>query len=292
MANQILENGYEAQYLRILHDISTTGKKKADRTGVGTRSIWTSYMKIDLAQGFPLLTTRFIAFRLAFEETMFFLRGLTDTKLLEEKKVNIWKGNTTREFLDKRNLAHLAEGDMGKGYGFQWRNFMGEEDSQGVDQIEELIAGLRRDPDSRRHLVTAWNPKQLPDMALPPCHCLWQCFVEGKTINMLFFMRSSDFYHGAPTNVASYALILHLLAHLLGYEAGELVYMAGDVHLYETQMEVVTEQLGRTPDNPLPRIRFKKTFTTLEEMLSLNFEDVELVNYEHQGRLKKVEMAI
>lgn len=285
-------NTFEMQYLTILADIKDNGISKFDRTGTGTRSIWTAYMKMNLQHGFPMITTRFVPFRLAFEETMFFLRGLTDTKELEKRNIKIWTGNTTREFLDSAGLPHLPEGDMGKGYGFQWRNFMGDDGSQGVDQIKDLLDGLKNDPNGRRHIVSAWNPKQLKEMALPPCHCFWQCNVVNGKLNLMFYMRSSDFYHGIGFNIASYALITHLFAKLLGLEVGDLVYMAGDVHLYETQLEVVQEQLTRTPIDTLPTINFKKDFSTLEEMLSLEFEDVELVGYEHRGKLKKVPMAV
>lgn len=285
-------NTFDYKYLEIVKEILEEGSVKGDRTGTGTRSIFGTFLKHDLNEGFPLLTVRHIPFRIAFEETMFFLRGLTNTKLLEEKNIFIWQGNTTREFLDKRGLTHLPEGEMGKGYGFQWRNFGGTEDSQGVDQLQDLVVSLRDNPNSRRHLISAWNPKQEPETTLMPCHILHQYYVANGKLSCAFYMRSSDFYHGKPFNMASYALITHLLAKLLGLGVGKLTYMAGDTHLYTTQLEVAAELLDRKPKENLPTFVIKKNYSTLDEMLALNFEDVEIVGYDHSGKQRKIAMAV
>lgn len=282
----------EFQYLDIMTDILYNGNLCADRTGVGTKSLFGTQMRFDLSKGFPLFTTRFIGFRIAFEETMFFLRGDTDTKKLESKNISIWKGNTSRDFLDKKGLTTLPEGDMGKGYGWQLRNFNGTESNNGFDQLSYLINNIKNKPSDRRHFISYWNPLQvLEEAALPPCHISYNCQVVGNKLNACFYMRSSDFYHGAPTNIAGYAYLTHLIAKLTGYEPGTLVYMAADTHLYLSQFEVVEQQLKNTP-KPFPQLVFKKQFDSLEEALQLEYSDIEMVGYEHCGKLKKIDMAI
>lgn len=281
----------ENQYLNLMRNILDYGFEKVDRTGIGTKGIFGAMMSFDLARGFPLFTTRQISFRIAFEEIMFFLRGETDTKILEEKKILIWKDNTTREFLDSRGLSHLPEGDMGKGYGFQLRRFGETATSQGVDQLVYLINNIKSNPYDRRHMISYWNPQQLKDAALPPCHTTYYCQVEDNKLNGLFWMRSSDVYHGAPYNVAGYAFLTHLLAKLTGYIPGKLVYMSADAHLYKTQFEVVNEQLGKTP-LPFPQINFNKEIKNLDEALSLSYQDINIEGYNHCGKLKKVDMAV
>lgn len=282
----------ENQYLNLMKEILAHGDERMDRTGVGTKSIFGTQMRFDLSKGFPLLTTRFISFRIAFEEIMFFLRGETDTKKLEMKNISIWKGNTSREFLDARGLHHLADGDMGKGYGWQIRNFGGTDGSPGFDQLTYLINNIKNNPYDRRHYMNYWNPSQvLTEAALPPCHLSTNCQISNGKLNLCFYMRSSDVYHGLPTNIAVYAFLTHLLAKLTGYEPGTLVYMAGDTHLYMSQLEVVKEQLQKTP-LPFSEFKFKKEFTSLDEALKLTYEDVEIVNYQHQGKLKKIPMAV
>lgn len=272
------------QYKNIIQEILENGVDSDDRTGVGTRSIWGCTMRFDLTLGFPITTVRFAPIRAVFEETMFFLRGQTDTKILEDKGINIWKGNTTREFLDGRGLYYLPEGDMGKGYGWQTRFFNGTEDDPGVDQLKNLVEGLRNDPNSRRHLISMWNPSQLHEASLPPCHLIHQYKIVNGRLNSLFYMRSSDFVLAScGFNVPSYALINHMLAKLLGLEVGELVYMAGDVHIYNNHLERAKELLNREP-LPLPKLNIKKDIKTLDDMLSLEFEDIELVGYQHHGK--------
>lgn len=291
-------------YLDLLQDILDNGFDKKDRTGIGSRSVFGRSLRWDLSKGFPIITTRKISFRIAFEETMFFLRGERDTKKLEEKNILIWKGNTTREFLDNRGLTHLDEGDMGYGYSHQWRNFGGtdavlldgillEPERRGVDQVVKLIDGICKDPFSRRHIITAWNPQQIDETPLPPCHILQQYQVtpDGR-LNSCFIMRSNDVYLGLPTNIMGYAFLNYAFAKLVGLEPGELVYFGGDVHLYHNQLEVVKMQLERKPIEPLPKLIFKKDFSNLDELLLLQYNDVELVGYNHHPALPKVEMAV
>lgn len=281
-------------YLQLLQDVLDNGFAKDDRTGVGSISVWGRVLHWNLAEGFPIITTRKVSLRIAFEETMFFLRGERQTKLLEEKGINIWKGNTTREFLDKRGLHWLEEGDMGYGYSHQWRNFGGVDGSHsGVDQIRELVEGIRKDPFSRRHIVSAWNPQQVQYTPLPPCHILHQYQVTpDNKLNSSFLLRSNDVPFGLPYNIMGYALLNILFAKLLGYEPGTLVYMGNDVHIYKNQVDMVKEQLTREPF-PLPKLIVKKELKTLEDLLSLEYTDLELVGYEAHPDIKdKPKMAV
>jgi thymidylate synthase len=272
----------------LLTDIVDNGIDKPDRTGVGSRAVFGRMLRWDLAQGFPIQTTRKVPLRIAFEETMMFLRGISDTKVLEEKNINIWKGNTSREFLDRRGLTYLAEGDMGRGYGVQWRDWQSiNEDGYSIqytDQIADLLEGMKKDPYSRRHVVTGWNPGELSQMALPPCHMLHLYSIEGDftinegKLNNCFVMRSNDVPFGLPFNIASYALINHIFAKHLGLTPGELVYFGWDVHIYQNQMEMVGEILDRTP-RPLPQLVIKKDLPKFEDILALQWEDIELVGY-------------
>lgn len=288
-------------YQDLLRDILENGFEKDDRTGIGSMSVWGRSLRWNLADGFPILTTRKVSLRIAFEETMFFLRGDRQTKKLERKGIKIWSGNTTREFLDDRGLDWLEEGDMGYGYGHQWRNFGGWDAGQcldewkyeGVDQVRNLIDGIRRDPFSRRHIVSAWNPQQIHESALPPCHILHQYQVtpDGK-LNSSFLLRSNDVPFGLPYNIMGYALLNHIFAKHLGYEPGELVYFGNDVHIYKNQVEMVREQLQRKP-YPLPTFVIEKHLPTFESMMNLRFSDVTLKGYKAHPDIKsKPKMAV
>lgn len=290
-------------YIELLEDVIINGVDKPDRTGVGSRAVFGRMLRWDLAQGYPLQTTRRVPLRIAFEETMFFLRGETNTKLLETKNINIWKGNTSREFLDKRGLTYLPVGDMGKGYGYQWRHWEGVNpdymaEPLETDQIAQLLDGLKKDPYGRRHIVTGWNPGQLHEMALPPCHMLHMYSVEGDftvnegKLNNCFVMRSNDVPFGLPFNIASYALINHIFAKHLGLIPGELVYFGWDVHIYQNQMKMVEEILERKP-RPLPQIVIHKDLPKFEDILALQWEDIELIGYDpHPDVKNKPEMAV
>lgn len=291
-------------YKELLTDIIQNGVDKPDRTGIGSRAVFGRILRWDLSKGFPLLTIRKVPMRIAFEETMFFLRGETQTKLLEEKNINIWKGNTSREFLDKRGLSNLPEGDMGKGYGYQWRHW--ESINKDVyfgwpketDQIADLLSGLKKDPYGRRHVVTGWNPGQLHEMALPPCHMLHMYSVEGDftinqgSLNNCFVMRSNDVPFGLPFNIASYALLNHIFAKHLGMTPGELVYMGWDVHIYQNQMDMTYEMLEREP-RALPKLIIHKDLATFDDILALQWEDIEIIGYDpHPDVKNKPEMAV
>lgn len=283
----------ENSYLSIMRQILDEGVDiENDRTGVGTRSIFGAQMAFDMEDGFPLLTTRRIAFRIAFEEMMWFLRGQTDSKILEEKKITIWRGNTTREFLDARGLHHLPEGDAGKNYSWQLRNFNGSSAGQGYDQLAAIVDGIQKDPASRRHFVSYWNPQQvLTEAALPPCHVSWAVQVAGGRLNLSFQMRSNDFYLGNPTNIAGYGFLLHALAALANCRPGKLVFQGSDVHLYKNQLANAEIQVTRSPLQ-LPRLSITRRLETLQDLLALQYCDVQILDYAHHPDLPKVEMAI
>jgi len=300
-------------YLNLMKEIMETGVDRSDRTGVGTRAVFGKTLSFKLADGFPMITTRKTPFRIAFEETMFFLRGETDTKKLEEKKINIWKGNTTREFLDNRGLTYLPEGDMGKGYGYQWTKWekydivnycdsdIEENDSETfhgaqvnvsyINQVKNVIEGIKSNPYDRRHIIQAWNPGQLDEMALPPCHLYNQYVVMDGKLNSSFVMRSNDVYHGLPFNIMSYAFLNIAIAKICNLEPGELVYFGNDVHLYTSQFEVVKEQLTREP-RALPKLIIKKDIKSYEDLCSLEYADIEIVGYDPHPALTKIEMAV
>ena len=304
-------------YIDLLQDIIDNGVDKPDRTGVGSRAVFGRTLRWNLSEGFPAITVRKVSPRFAFEETMFFLRGETNTKLLEEKNINIWKGNTTREFLDSRGLYHLPEGDMGKGYGYQWRHWESVDNmnpvyqnSNGfksevitgrlfeVDQVARVLEDLKNDPYSRRHVITGWNPGQLGEMALPPCHMMQMYSAEasfersGNRLNSCFIMRSNDVPYGLPFNIMGYAFLNHIFARYLGMEPGDLVYFGWDVHIYQNQMEMSREMVKREP-KPLPRLVIHKDLKTLDDIMSLQYSDIEIVGYDpHPDFKDKPGMAV
>lgn len=285
-------------YLDLLKDVMDNGQDRPDRTGIGSRFVNGRLLRWNLQDGFPMLTSRRVSLRIAFEETMFFLRGLSDTKLLEEKNINIWRGNTSREFLDSRGLTQLPEGDMGRGYGVQWRDWRSHGSNASVDQINLMLQGIRQDPHSRRHVVTGWNPGELDQMALPPCHMLQMYTVSGEfstesgRLNNCFVMRSNDVPYGLPYNIMSYALLNHIFAQHLGLAPGELVYMGWDVHIYNNQFEMVSEQLERTP-GALPTLRITKDLSTIDDIMQLEWSDIQLKGYNPQPDIKnKPKMAV
>lgn len=303
---------FEQQYLGIMRRILDSGVDKNDRTGVGSRAIFGAMLDIDLAEGFPIVTTRKTALRVAFEETWFFLRGETDTKKLEDKKISIWKGNTSREFLDKRGLEQLPEGHLGKGYGFQWRNFGGgysrklaprssralyetdtsRLDMAGVDQLTEVLNGLRSDPDGRRHIISGWHPGQLSEMALPPCHLYQQYQVLDGKLNSSFVMRSWDFLYGGPFNIMGYALLNHAFAKYLNLEPGNLIAFGNDVHLYSNQIEMARQQVEREPF-ALPKLTITKELNSIQDILDMEISDIVLEGYEaHPDFKNKPGMAV
>ena len=287
-------NKEEQQYLDLLKEILEEGSLKHNRTGVDTKAVFGRMMRFNLKEAFPILTTRKIFFRGVFEELMFFLRGDTNSKHLEEKGVNIWKGNTSREFLDGRGLNCLPEGEIGCAYSHQWRNFGGEHSLipetkglKGVDQIAKVISQIKNDPTSRRIYIVGVNPAQEQFMALPCCHtyCQFICDPEKKELNCLFQIRSNDATLGLGFNTSQYALLLFLLAAVTGYTPNELVYVGIDVHIYSNHFDAVREQLKREP-RPFPRLELNKKISSLEELESLQYEDLSLIGYDPYPNIK------
>lgn len=264
-------------YIKLIKDILDNGSDRADRTGVGSRFISGATLKFDLADGFPMITSRKVSFRIAFEETMMFLRGQTDTTVLEGKNINIWTGNTTREFLDKVGLTNLPVGSLGTGYSHAWRNFGGTVDgNDGIDQVKGLLDGIEKDPNGRRHIITAWNPTQLSGTPLPPCHLMQMYTVdtEHNRLNSCCVLRSWDVIYGGPYNIMSYAFLNIIFAKLLGYDPGELTMFGWDAHIYMNQLDIAKEQVSRTVFD-LPKLTIKKDIKTLDDILSLEYSDID-----------------
>lgn len=249
----------EQQYLALLAKIVSSGESRLDRTGTGTISLFGEQLRCNLADGFPLLTTKRLPFRHLTAELLWFIRGQTDAKILQRDGVKIWNANSSAEFLAARGLPYAA-GDIGPGYGFQWRHFgakytdcAADYTGQGVDQLARVIDGLKTDPYSRRHYITAWNPAQIDAMALPPCHLSAQFYVSGVVgggparLCCQMYQRSADAFLGLPWNIASYALLTHIIAALVGLQPGELILCLGDVHVYKNHLDAVKTQLARTP---------------------------------------------
>lgn len=281
----------EQNYLNLLFKILKEGSYKEDRTGIGTYSLFGETLRFNLENNtFPLLTTKKMFLKGIVEELLFFVRGETNTKLLEEKGVNIWKGNTSREYLDKYGLHDLPEGNMGKGYGWQWRNFNGTESVKGVDQLINVIESIKKDPNSRRHIISAWNPCQLKEMSLPPCHTLYQFYVDGEYLSCQWYQRSVDFFLGLGFNIASYALLTKLIAHVTNLKPKELIFSGGDCHIYKNHVNQVVEQLRRKPYD-FPTIKIAPEPKNLEDIEKLGLYNFYLENYNSHPAIK-AEMAV
>jgi thymidylate synthase len=250
-------------YLDLMRHVLEKGEDKPDRTGTGTRSIFGWQMRFDLAQGFPALTTKKLHLKSIIHELLWFLRGDTNIGYLRGNGVRIWD-----EWAD-------ANGDLGPVYGHQWRHWP-RRDGGEIDQIAQLAQNLRENPDSRRHLVTAWNPAEVDRMALPPCHCLFQFYVSGNRLSCQLYQRSADVFLGVPFNIASYALLTLMLAQVCGYTPGEFVHTFGDAHLYQNHFEQARLQLTRLP-RPLPRMWINPTIT---DLFCFRYEDFRLEAYD------------
>jgi thymidylate synthase len=278
-------NNDEQQYLNLLKNVLENGSNKSDRTGIGTKSIFGTQLRFSLENNIlPVLTTKKVFTRGVIEELLFFIRGETDTKLLEAKGVNIWKGNTSRKFLDQRGLTDLAEGEMGPMYGAQWRSFFG------VDQLSNAFNLIKNDPDSRRILITALNPAQSHLGVLEPCHTFFQFYVNNNELSCQFYCRSQDLFLGTPFNIMSYALLTHIMAKATGLAAKELIYVAGDAHLYNNHFEQVKEQLSRKPYS-FPTIQINKNISSIKDIENLLYEDFKIEGYRSHSSIK-AEMAI
>lgn len=279
----------EQQYLDILKDIRSNGVTKQDRTGVGNKYKFGCSMRFNLKNSFPLLTTKKMFLKGIVEELLFFLSGNTDTKILEKKGVNIWKGNTSREFLDKINLNYLPEGDLGCSYSHQWRNFGGEhplvpetKGNKGFDQVKYVIDTLKKNPLDRRLIISGWAPNQMQFMALPPCHLIYIFSVNPETnrLNCHMTQRSCDFFLGVPFNIASTALMTILFAEITRLKPGEVFWTGTDCHIYLNHLSAVEEQISRTPYE-FPEISILKRIESLEDIIGLNTSDFKLENYKY-----------
>jgi thymidylate synthase len=267
-------NHADRVYLNLLGDVLETGIDRPDRTGTGARSVFGRQMRFDLAQGFPLLTTKKLHLKSIVVELLWFLRGETNVRWLQEQGVSIWD-----EWAD-------ANGELGPVYGKQWRSWAAP-DGRVIDQIAQVVAGLRANPYSRRHMVSAWNPADVEAMALPPCHCLFQFFVApnsngGQRLSLQLYQRSADLFLGVPFNIASYSLLLLMVAHALDMEAGEFVHTLGDAHLYANHVAQAKQQLARAP-RPLPRMELNPV---VRDLFAFTLEDFTLSGYEPHPHIK------
>ncbi len=257
------------QYLDLMQHVLEHGDRKTDRTGTGTLSVFGWQMRFRLGDGFPLLTTKKLHTRSIIHELLWFLQGDTNIRYLKENGVSIWD-----DWADDK-------GDLGPVYGKQWRRW---ETANGgsIDQIAKLIDGLKRNPDSRRHIVSAWNPGEVDSMALPPCHALFQFYVANGRLSCQLYQRSADIFLGVPFNIASYALLTLMVAQVCEFEPGDFVWTGGDCHLYLNHLEQAREQLGRAP-RPLPRLKLNPA---VSDILAFRFEDFTLEGYDPHPHIK------
>lgn len=283
------------QYHALLNEILEKGTDRLDRTSTGTRSIFGYQMRFDLAEGFPLLTTKKVHFKSVVHELLWFITGSTNIRPLVLNNVRIWNEWPYERFVksDAYNNESLDDyverikndqtfadkhGNLGPVYGKQWRDF------NGVDQLKQLIEGIRHNPFSRRHIISAWNPAELENMALPPCHMMMQFYVSSdrKRLSCQLYQRSADVFLGVPFNIASYALFTHLIAQVCDLEAGEFIHTFGDVHIYNDHMEQVALQLSREP-LPLANLRLNPMIKEIEDF---RYEDIELLDYQSHPAIK------
>ena len=250
-------------YLDLLQHIINNGATKGDRTGTGTKSVFGYQMRFNLEDGFPLLTTKKLHLKSIIHELLWFLKGDTNVRYLQENGVRIWN-----EWADEN-------GELGPVYGHQWRSWP---DYKGgtIDQIKNVVDMIKHNPDSRRMLVTAWNPAEVEDMALPPCHCLFQFYVADGRLSLQLYQRSADSFLGVPFNIASYALLLQMIAQVTGLEAGEFIHTTGDTHLYLNHLEQAKLQLTREP-RPLPKMKINPD---VKDIFDFKYEDFELIGYD------------
>ncbi len=259
------------QYLDMMNFVIENGSIKEDRTGTGTKSVFGYQNRYDLQQGFPLLTTKKVHWKSVVHELLWFISGDTNVKYLQENGVRIWN-----EWADEN-------GELGPVYGSQWRNWI-DQNGNKHDQLETLISGLKNDPQSRRHIISAWNVGELDNMALPPCHAFIQFYVNDGKLSCQLYQRSADIFLGVPFNIASYSLFTHMLAQICGYEVGDFVHTFGDLHIYTNHTEQVELQLSRSPKQ-LPQIKLNPS---IQDINDFTFDDIELIDYDPHPLIKGV----
>ena len=273
------------QYHNLLRHILDTGTRHEDRTGVGTISAFGYQTRFDLSEGFPIVTTKRVPFRWVAEELFWFLSGSTDEQDLRARGVDIWEEWATPE---QTARFGRGEGDLGPVYGYLWRSFGGTYPAMnGVDQIARLVREIESNPNSRRLIVTGWNPETCDEVALPPCHTLFQFKIEsGRTLHCQLYQRSADAFLGVPFNISSYALLTHLVAHVCGLEVGDFIHTFGDLHIYSNHLEQVEELLSREP-LPLPKLEIvgADSLKGLEGLMEFKWENLNLVGYKSHGKI-------
>jgi thymidylate synthase len=279
-----MSNHVDEQYLGLVSQIMESGSRRGDRTGTGTRSLFGAQLRFDLSKGFPLLTTKRLHFKSIVHELLWFIRGETHVKPLQDAGVSIWN-----EWATPEQCARFGRepGDLGPVYGHQWRNFGatklddGTYAHDGFDQLAWLADEIRRNPNSRRLIVTGWNPHEADKVALPPCHTLFQVYVQDGQLSCHLYQRSADVFLGVPFNIASYALLTQMLTHVSGLKPGDFVHTFGDVHLYNNHVEQAMEQLGREP-RALPTVRID---ATCRDLFDMTYEDIVLEGYDPHPRI-------
>ncbi|XP_038665131.1 thymidylate synthase [Scyliorhinus canicula] len=284
----------EHQYLQHIRNILETGSRKEDRTGTGTVSVFGLQARYNLRDSFPLLTTKRVFWKGILEELLWFIKGSTNSNELSKKGVRIWDANGSRDYLDKQGFQNREEGDLGPVYGFQWRHFGAEYkdmhtdySGQGIDQLEYVIETIKNNPEDRRIIMCAWNPKDLPQMALPPCHALCQFYVVNGELSCQLYQRSGDMGLGVPFNIASYSLLTYMIAHITGLKPGDFVHTLGDAHIYKNHIEALKIQLQREP-RPFPKLKILRNVENINEFKA---EDFKLEGYDPYPTIK-MEMAV
>ena len=252
------------QYLDLLQDVLENGTQRMDRTGTGARSVFGRQIRYDLGAGFPLVTTKKVHVKSVIHELLWFIAGDSNVAYLKENGVRIWD-----------EWADPTTGDLGPVYGVQWRSW-GTPDGQTIDQLGRLMDEIKANPHSRRHIISAWNVADIPRMALPPCHTMFQFFVDGDRLSLQLYQRSADLFLGVPFNIASYSLLLQMVAQVTGYEPGEFVHTLGDAHIYNNHLDQVNEQLSRPP-RPLPTMTIN---AGVSDLFSFSYDDFNLVGYD------------
>jgi len=270
-------------YLDLLNDILEHGNERKDRTGVGTKALFATRLEFDLRDGFPAITTKKLAFKNVAAELLWFIKGSSDTKLLNELGSHIWDANANADYWKPKARF---DGDAGRIYGVQWRSWR-KLDGATIDQLKEVIERIKKNPTDRRLLVSAWNPGELDEMSLPPCHVMFQFFVDNGTLSLQMYQRSADMFLGVPFNIASYALLLAMVAQVTDLKPARLVIVLGDTHIYLNHMEQVKEQLARKPLR-LPKLWLNPKVRDIDEF---TVKDIKLEDYEFHPPIK-AEMAV